>query len=251
MGARLLRARGLRNAVPTLLDLQRRDTSVRFRRNDTVLRIARETRFSDTVMQLMRSDNLQRLADVVGPADGVVVDAGAHSGLFSALVKRSHADARVVAIEANPHLVPIIRQNLAPFDNWDVVPKVLTNKLGQVTFYCNVSATQVSALDRGSAEAFGTEPAEPISVQSTTLDAIAAEFGLDGIDVLKMDVQGGETRAIAGAVRMLPRIRKLIIEVSFLDARPEILLVRLHEEFGDPTVLQLVAGGADLLYTRS
>lgn len=251
-GARLVRAWGVRDAAPTLLDLQRSDASVRFRRHGAVLQMVRDGTFSSTIMNLMKIGSLQRLAELVGDDDDVVIDAGSSSGLFSRLVKERHPGVRLIAIEANPRLVPIIRWNLHSFDNWDIVPKALTNNAaGVVTFYRNEDAPQTSSLERGSAEIVGRWPAEEISVASTSVDAIAEQFGLEKIDVLKMDIQGAETLAIAGAAATLPRLSKLIIEVSFLDPRPEMLLAQLHEEFGEPVVVQLVLGGADLLYTRS
>ena len=216
------------------------------------MQIVRDGRFTYTVASLIRTDNLQRLADLVDEQDRVVLDAGASSGLFSRFVKQRVIQAPgLLPSEANPILVPVIRSNLAPFDNWTVVTKALSDSEGVVPFYRNHDVPQTSALDRVSAESFGRWPAEEMSVGSTTVDALVEQLALDRIDVLKMDIQGAESRAIAGAADALSRVRKLLIEVSFLDGSPELVLARLQQEFGDPTVVQLVSGGADLLYARS
>lgn len=55
---------------------------------------------------------------------------------------------------------------------------------------------------------------EVISVRTVTLDDICDEFR-DTIDLLKIDVQGGEARVIAGATETLKRVRMIWMEVSF------------------------------------
>jgi FkbM family methyltransferase len=248
--AQLMRDQGLRQSAVALRDIARGEVGVRFER-DGVLHIAREGYLPLTVGRIIASADLQKLADVVTADDRVVLDAGAHSGLFSTLVKRRHPDVRVVAVEANPNLHPVIRANLAPYRNWDLVGKALSDGPGDATFYVNPHATQTSALSAESAEVFGGgEAPRPITVAMTSIDSLADELGIGAFDVVKLDIQGAEAAAIKGAERILPRVRKLIIEVTFLEERPEEMLLALREQFGDPTMIQPVMSGADLLYSR-
>ena len=251
IGGPLVKAFGWRDAMMTWADLQRRNPSVRFRRGGTVLHIARDGNVVGTVHHLLTIESLARLADVVSPSDTIVLDGGAHSGLFSTLVKQRNATAQVIAVEPNPDLQSVIRQNLEPYDNWVLVPKALDAEPGIRTLYRNHDATQLSALSRGSGEVYGSSSVEAISVPSTTIDSLTDEFALDRIDVLKLDIQGAEGRAIAGAHKTLPRVQKLLIEVTFLEEGPEDLLLLLREEFGEPRMVQPVLGGADLLYARA
>lgn len=247
----LARRSGVRKAVPTMLDLRAKREAIRFSLDGGQMWIAWDGGFGMTTRHLLGVDSLQRLADYVQRDDTVIVDAGAHSGLFSALVKRRNPACRLVAIEANPQLHAVIRANLGPYSNWELIPKALSDTTGATSFFVNPDATQTSALSKKSAETFGLQSSEKITVDSTTIDSLATELGLDRIDVLKLDIQGAEARALRGASHFLPRIGKLLIEVSFLDESPEDLLVDLREEFGDPIVVQPVAGGADLVYSRA
>jgi FkbM family methyltransferase len=246
----LARRTGVREAVPTIMDLRAKREAIRFSLDGGQLWIAWDSGFGMTARHLLGVDSLQRLADHVQPEDTVIVDAGAHSGLFSALVKRRNPTCRVVAIEANPQLHSVIRANLGPYSNWELIPKALSDATGPMSFFVNSGATQTSALSQESAEMFGSQSSERITVDSTTIDSLVTELGIDRIDVLKLDIQGAEARALKGASDFLPRIGKLLIEVTFLDESPEDLLVSLREEFGDPIFVQPVAGGADLLYSR-
>jgi len=247
----LTRRAGLRKAVPTMLDLQARREAIRFSLDGGQMLIAWDGSFGMTTRHLLGVNSLLRLADYVRGDDTVIVDAGAHSGLFSALVKRRNPTCRLIAIEANPQLHSVIRANLRPYSNWELIPKVLSDGTEPTTFFVNPDATQTSALSKESAETFGLQSSERITVESTTIDSLAAQLELNRIDVLKLDIQGAEALALKGASRLLPRIGKLLIEVSFLDESPEDLLVSLREEFGSPIVVQPVAGGADLLYSRT
>jgi FkbM family methyltransferase len=246
----LARRTGVRKAVPTMLDLRAKREAIRFSLDGGQMWIAWDGDLSMTTRHLLGVNSLQRLADYVQGDDTVIVDAGAHSGLFSVLVKRRNPTCRLIAIEANPQLHSVIRANLSAYGNWELVPRVLSDRAEPTTFFVNPDATQTSALSKESAETFGLQSSERITVDSTTIDSLAAELDLDKIDVLKLDIQGAEALALRGASRFLPSIRKLLIEVSFLDESPEDLLMNLREEFGNPIVVQPVAGGADLLYSR-
>lgn len=56
------------------------------------------------------------------------------------------------------------------------------------------------------------------SVTTDTIDSFCAEHGIDNIDILKMDIQGGELKALHGAERMLleRKVDLLFLEVSFI-----------------------------------
>lgn len=241
---------GAVDAVPTIRDIASSRHSIRFKRDGRTLRVARDGTVESTVRHLLRVDSLDRLAALVDDGDDVVLDIGAHSGLFSALVKARHPAARIVAVEANPSLHPVIRSNLEPFGNWDLLPFAVTDTTTEIPFFVNGRATQTSAINRESAEAFGRTTAKEIRVRATTLDRIAHDLKLERIDVVKMDIQGAEELAIAGGQTALKIVRKLIIEITFLDGNPEGVLRMLSADFGAPTLIEPVVGGADLLFRR-
>ena len=60
-------------------------------------------------------------------------------------------------------------------------------------------------------------PGTTLDVPAVTLDQFCAAAGLSEIDVLKMDIQGGEAMALAGAARLLGQraVRVVYLEVLF------------------------------------
>jgi hypothetical protein len=118
--------------------------------------------------------------------------------------------------------------------------------------YRNRRSTQTNALDERSVRPFGDEDdIESIDIRVTTLDAVWTDHLSSGpIDVLKIDVQGFEHAVLAGGSRALEHVETLLIEVSVLDSRAPDVLAALSEEFGAPETVNLVAGGADLAFSR-
>lgn len=93
------------------------------------------------------------------------------------------------------------------------VPRVVTKPLavcdraGSRTFYANDRATMNSVLPfDGDAGKFinpeKTATGTTIEVQATTLDDFCREEGIGHVDILKMDIQGGELLALQGGTRL-------------------------------------------------
>ncbi len=74
---------------------------------------------------------------------------------------------------------------------------------------------------------------EQTSVETDTIDSFCEANGIDTIDILKMDIQGGELRALKGAERMLKeqRVALLFLEVSFIYLYKNQALFHEIEEF--------------------
>ncbi len=63
-------------------------------------------------------------------------------------------------------------------------------------------------------------PAASIQVLTTTLDAWWTEAGKPHIDVIKMDIEGAELRALRGAVLLLQNVRpKIFLEISLANLK--------------------------------
>lgn len=73
---------------------------------------------------------------------------------------------------------------------------------------------------------------ETLTVESTTIDEYCREHGIDHVDVLKLDVQGGELAALRGATEMLAGRRIALVYV-------EVLMGRLYE--GQPGAGELLS----------
>jgi FkbM family methyltransferase len=126
----------------------------------------------------------------------VVLDVGAHLGYFSVLAAKRGA--RVIAFEPNSRSLPYLRRNLERngiADRVTIVERAAGATTGTATFFLS------EAGDESSLHAHAPED-EPITVEVAPVDA--ATEGL-AVDVIKIDVEGGEIEALRGMTRTLER----------------------------------------------
>jgi FkbM family methyltransferase len=142
----------------------------------------------------MRSIN----PDAAVHAGDIVLDCGAHVGVFTALALQLGA-AEVIAIEPAPENAVCLRRNFAgeiAAGRVVVVEKGVWSSDGVLDL--NVSKV-TSAEDSFVAPLQGSS----IKVPVTTIDALAGTLHLPRVDYIKFDIEGAERDALAGAMRVL------------------------------------------------
>lgn len=163
------------------------------------------------------------LADVLKPGM-CVVDVGANEGLFTLFFrKRVGPGGRVIALEPSERELIHLKRNLRinRFLDVDVVPLAVGDHVGRA---------RLSLAEAGHAghNALGT-PAAPwvsvvdqVEVEVSTLDTLSDARNWPRIDLIKMDIEGSELRALRGADRLLARDRPMLL----LEAEQESLSLR-------------------------
>lgn len=145
-----------------------------------------------------------------------VVEAGAHIGYLTLQAARGVGpQGRVIAFEANPRAIPLIERNLelnALAARVTVVPCALGKTAGSHAFYISGGGDTSSLFEPD-------EVVERIEVEVTTLDE-----WLDPtvrVDVVKLDVEGGEVAALHGMRETLARAGPRL--VVFAECNPSML----------------------------
>jgi FkbM family methyltransferase len=158
--------------------------------------------------------------DLLGPRGAsVIFDVGASDGRVTKRYRNLFEGARVICFEPDDARARSIEElNLRDVH---VMKKALTDFEGTAQFFVNAdpdTSSLLPSLPTGSYVDQFTAPSGTISVAATTLDAYCAQHELEHIDILKMDIQGGELAALRGASGLLAArsIRLIYLEVEFM-----------------------------------
>lgn len=145
----------------------------------------------------------------------VVVDVGCHHGHTTYLER--FADCEAYAFEAEAANFALAQQTLAPFGSRvRLSPSAVADVSGEIQFNVNSHDGTHSILDIGEQRYWAdyVEKVETRSVPCARLDDLFP--GEAVIDLLHMDIQGGELQALQGAAALLAewRIKLVYCEVE-------------------------------------
>jgi len=147
-----------------------------------------------------------RAARALVPAGGVALDVGANIGWWTLHLHRwVGAAGRVLAFEPDASERARLERNLAlnHAANVEVSPQAVSDTTGRVW----LSPT----FDGGTTHIVDDERAAGASVEATTVDAVVERAGLARVDFVKCDIEGAETRFLAGAAETVRRFRPVMM----------------------------------------
>jgi FkbM family methyltransferase len=177
-------------------------------------------------------DVLERIRQrVKSRANAAAVDAGAFIGTHSTYFAKFCGLSPVLAFEANPDTVPLLKHNIAVNHLTDtVIPisKALGASPGHAVVDCAQSDNQ-----GGSAVSFVSEE-RPDSVEVSTIDieVRALSGGVSNIALIKIDVEGAELAVLEGAMKTIRACRPVLcIEVHTLANLRKVISVLRHEDY--------------------
>lgn len=147
---------------------------------------------------------IRRSYPIVERSIRTVVDAGANVGYSTAFFSAAYPNATIIAIEPARQNLEILEQNLRELSNVRLSPCALAGTSGQLFL-------EDAAADSW-AFRFSEEPKTTDAVKALTIDDVMAEHALEHIDILKMDIEGGEREVFLNAGAWLERVGCLYVE---------------------------------------
>lgn len=157
-----------------------------------------------------------------------ILELGSRDAEVSIALKRAFPKAQVFAFECNPPAIELCRLNIAASGLGDItlIPKAVSDTNGTVDFYAIDPVRTVTPHadgNIGASSMFKANPEYPdeqyhqerIEVETTTIAQWANEKGISDVDLVWMDLQGAELKALQGMGELLNRVRILYTEVEF------------------------------------
>lgn len=143
----------------------------------------------------------------------VIVDIGAHIGYFT----RQFSDlagpgGMVHAFEADPENFQVLSKNVGGRKNVKINRLAAADRAGDINFYhCEEKMGCHSLLPDIPLD----YPKTKITVQAISLDDYLAQNKIERVDIIKMDIEGGETMAFAGMKNTLAKNDGLAVVTEF------------------------------------
>jgi FkbM family methyltransferase len=196
------------------------------------------------------TDVLLALLDLTAPGD-IVLDIGAHvGGISSMLSPKVGPFGKIIAFEASPRTIGILHSNMAGIHatNVHIVHAAVSDENNSyLPFYYGHIPNADSLMDK-------TGDGTANYVKSISLDAWLYDNGVVP-DLVKMDIEGAEYRAINGFLKTIEDRRlPMVLEVGYNADQPHKLLTSLGYEAINLATYEAfapnagVSGDANVLY---
>jgi len=144
----------------------------------------------------------------------IVIDAGASCGDWSIVVAKAFGAEKVVAIEPSPPLFSRLCKNIE-LNNLEHVITPLKAALWDSDSDIRLHTGFFLTVE----EKGGTE-----KVQAKKLDSVLHDLDLGKVDLLKIDVEGSETRVLSGAISTIRHLKpKVIVEAHSAELREQVI----------------------------
>jgi FkbM family methyltransferase len=142
----------------------------------------------------------------------IIIDAGANIGLASVFFSNKFPDSKIFAIEPEESNLEVLKRNIAPYKNIISISGALWNE-----------NKKISLVDPGVGKwGFTTKEIDNIEkksegilqeVQGITLDKIMEDYGIEKIDILKVDIEGSEREVFKNSPSWIQKVDSVIIEL--------------------------------------
>jgi FkbM family methyltransferase len=154
----------------------------------------------------------------------VIVDLGSHIGTSILFFRARYPEARIYGFEPDPATFAKLEANVGALAGVTVQRRAVAGADGE-------SVLHAASYSLRSSLVAGWSESSAVTVPAARLDRVVEELGLDRIDLLKLDIEGSETEALAGA-EALGRVRAIAGE--------------LHPQLTDPDAFLALLGDFDV-----
>lgn len=177
--------------------------------------------------------NIQRIYSIlhqIKKANDInyILDLGCRDGSEAIQFSNAFPNAKIISVEANPNQIETIKSNIRDYPNIQIFNFGASNKEEELDF--NISSTvnvgnssflkKTGDYDHHENMAFH----DPIKVKTKRLDNFLKELQIPQVDILWMDIQGFEGKAMEGLGEYVKKIKILYSEITYKEMYKDQLL---------------------------
>jgi len=166
-----------------------------------------------------REDAFNKQAEFIKSAD-TIFDIGANSGQISLQYHSLYPSAIIYAFEPFPVMFKTLGENTGQVNEISIHKTAIGEKKGKSAFFVNQNVDTNSLLEpqkMGLSSDKQVVNNDKIEVDVISIDEFCQFNSISQIDILKLDIQGGELAALRGAEKMLAakKIKLIYTEAYF------------------------------------
>lgn len=137
----------------------------------------------------------------------IIVDCGANVGLATVYFKNRYPNAKIIAVEPEPSNFEMLQRNTQQVNDVHCLNMGIWNKSANLIveghenglWSCTVREVKEETKD---------------SIKAISIDGLMAMYGIDSIDLLKIDIEGSEKELFEiNFEQWLPKVRVIIVEL--------------------------------------
>ena len=162
-------------------------------------------------LQTLCGEFAEVFARVPSSKHGLIIDAGGYLGTAAIAFGDAYPDAMVVTIEPSPENFALLVANTADYPNIRPLNKALGSKPGTIQLKDRgLGYAGLTVVDRPEDK---TTAAVIASVERITIPKILDDFGFDGIDIAKIDIEGAELDLLTSNIGWIDDTTAVCVEL--------------------------------------
>ena len=142
-------------------------------------------------------------------SDMIMIDAGSNQGEYTLFAAKRLKQGRVLAFEPHPQMLNVLRENISlnQFKNIEIFEVGLSDQEGVLNLF------EIDDAHEGLATLYPGDRKTKNSwvVKLKSLDDLAGSIFLSKLDLLKIDIEGGELKALQGARGIILKFKPLVL----------------------------------------
>lgn len=157
-----------------------------------------------------------------------ILEFGSRYGEDTVEFAKRFPQATVYTFECNPNSLEECKNNISEYPNIILTEKAVSDENGTVTFFAIDKENTITTWEDGNQGASSLLKAsgkyeveqyaqKEVTVEATTLHSFIQHNRLDNIDLLWMDIQGAELKALKGLKEKISIVKLLHVEVEFME----------------------------------